>query len=80
MSESVLEPVSELVSQRYHAVMGGATVRAGIAAVFHEADRRIRSADHLIAARIERKIKPLVACSAGQVVPLERQPASDLNP
>jgi len=61
VAEHVAQPGAELVAYLGEAVVGGAAIRAGVAAVFDQRDVGARFAQQMIEALVDRSIEPVAA-------------------
>ena len=60
MAEYVPDTIAELVADLGDAGIGGAAMRAVVAAVFHQRDFGLGRADHMVARGIDRAIETIV--------------------
>ena len=59
MPENVAQSVAELVADFGNSLVRGPTVRAGIAAIFHQRNRRVRGAESVIEAVVDRAVQAI---------------------
>ena len=57
MSEHVAQPVAELVAKRGYRLVGGPAMRAVIAAILDQRDRRIGGAEGMVVGTVDRTIE-----------------------
>ena len=58
MTKDVRKPITKLVTQVDDPIVRCTAVRAGVAAIFNQRDRRIRRAKDMVVIRIDRRIEP----------------------